>query len=130
MAEHQDEGNPQKLGPVLERREHGRRQHIACDPSHEEIPLPLIEDQLRGHSGIRAAEDRSHGGLGLAPTAATRGPITLNGTLSGLGRSLDQSLRRDSSAPTVAVTDREVITLRRRAKQHQPVEAASKYPRP
>ena len=67
MAEHHHQARAEGLGGELDAADLGGRDDVAGDADDEQVAESLIEDQLRGHARIGAAEDDGEGLLAARP---------------------------------------------------------------
>ena len=72
VAEHDHEPRAEPLGGELDAADLRRRDDVAGDADHEQVAQALVEDDLRRHARVRAAEDDGERLLACGQLAAAR----------------------------------------------------------
>ena len=100
VPQHHEERRLQVRAGVLEAPQDLGGHDVARDAHDEEIPEPLVEQELRRNPGVAAPEDRGKRPLALRPAApATRGPDRPGAARSSTNRPLPVIRRRSAAAP-------------------------------
>lgn len=90
VPQHQHEGNAQLLHPVLDGCEDRLVEHLPGGPYAEQVPDPLVEDQLGRDTGVDAADDDRErvlpGGEDMPPGALLVGMTGLPGGVPPVAR--------------------------------------------
>ena len=97
VPEHDHQARAEGLGGELDAADLGGRDDVAGHADHEQVPEPLVEDELRRHARVRAAEHDRERLLLRGEGAAARGAVAVVAALLADEAQVALAQRRSAS---------------------------------